>query len=215
MIKIEEQKYTHYVANPSPEDKKENTVLTYSQDDAIYRSINADMAIEPILNFIGENPNREGLVDTPKRYLKFLVDFLNPEPFQFTTFQNEGMDEMIIVKDIQFNSLCEHHMLPFMGYGHIAYVPNGKIVGISKLPRVLEMFSRKLQNQERITNQVANFLMENLKPKGVAVTLKAMHTCMAIRGIQKPDAWTITSSMKGVFLDNKSCREEFLNLIKM
>lgn len=197
----------------NPEDKGTRAILSYEKGPQTY-IIKADDTIEPVFKWLGEDPFREGLKDTPKRYLKFLYDFLHPEPFQFTTFENEGMDEMVIVKDIQFNSLCEHHMLPFMGHGHIAYIPNEKIVGLSKIPRVLEMFSRRLQNQERITNQVAEYLMEHLKPKGVAVTLSATHTCMGIRGIQKPDALTITSSMKGVFLENQSCREEFLNLIK-
>ena len=177
------------------------------------KSINYQ-SIANILKFLGEDLNREGLKETPKRFLKFLLEFTHPEPFKFTCFKNEGIDEMIIVKDIKFASLCEHHILPFMGVGHIAYVPNKKIVGISKIPRTLEYFSRGLMNQERITENVAEFLMKELEPKGVAVTLSAMHTCMAIRGIQKPDALTVTSSMKGVFLTNQSCREEFLNLIK-
>lgn len=161
-----------------------------------------------------DNSNRDGLQDTPKRYIKFLKEFLNPPKFNFTVFDSEGYDQMIIVKDIPFYSLCEHHIAPFFGIGHIAYIPNDKIVGISKLPRTLELYSRRLQNQERITKQVAERLMEELKPKGVAVVLKAEHLCMAMRGVKKPNCKTITSELTGAFKDDLNCRNEFMNLIK-
>ena len=172
-----------------------------------------EQAVREILSRI-DNPDREGLQETPKRYIKFLNQFLNPPDFNFTTFTNEGTDEMIIVKDIPFYSLCEHHMAPFFGTGSIAYIPNDKIVGLSKLPRVLDMFARKLQNQERITTNVADYLMKHLAPKGVAVTLNARHMCMEMRGVQKSGCNTTTSAMLGVFKKELNCRNEYLNLIK-
>lgn len=160
-----------------------------------------------------DNPKREGLLNTPKRVEKFWNEFLNPEEFKFTTFENDGQDDMVIVKDIPFYSICEHHLVPFFGVGHIAYVPCDKIVGISKLPRVLEMFSRRLQNQERIMNQVSEFIMKELQPMGVAVVLNARHLCMEMRGVKKA-ASTTTSCLTGCFKVDINCRQEFLNLIK-
>lgn len=175
---------------------------------------NMQQYVRRMLDHIGEDIHREGLQDTPKRYVKFLQQFLNPAPFEFTTFTNDGSDEMVIVKDIPFYSLCEHHMAPFFGFGHIAYIPNDKIVGISKLPRTLDMFSRRLQNQERITQQVAEYISNKLNPKGVAVVLSARHMCMEMRGVQKPGANTTTSAMLGVFKTQINARQEFLSLIK-
>lgn len=175
----------------------------------------AQNSIVNILRYIKQDPDREGLQDTPKRYIKFLDEFLNPPSFNFTTFESDGTDEMVIVKDIPFYSLCEHHLAPFFGTAAIAYIPNGRIVGISKLPRVLDMFSRKLQNQERITQQTATFILESgLKPKGVAVVLNARHMCMEMRGIKAMGASTSTSAMLGVFKEDMNCRQEFLKLIK-
>lgn len=170
--------------------------------------------VRRILQYIGEDTNREGLKETPKRYIKFLKEFCTPPEFNFTVFDSEKMDEMIIQSNIPFHSLCEHHLLNFFGVGTIAYIPNGKIVGLSKLARSLEYFSRGLQNQERITTQVAEYLQEKLKPEGVAVVLKARHSCMEIRGVKKHDTWTTTSKMLGVFKDDLNCRNEFLNLVK-
>ena len=170
--------------------------------------------VRRILQYIGEDTNREGLKETPKRYIKFLKEFCTPLEFNFTVFDSEKMDEMIIQSNIPFHSLCEHHLLNFFGVGTIAYIPNGKIVGLSKLARSLEYFSRGLQNQERITTQVAEYLQEKLKPEGVAVVLKARHSCMEIRGVKKHDTWTTTSKMLGVFKDDLNCRNEFLNLVK-
>src|SRR5215208_6024252 len=133
-----------------------------------FREISKDNVRE-IIKYLEDDPLREGLKDTPARYIKFLDEFLNPPDLNFTTFINDRMDEMVVVKDMPFYSLCEHHMVPFFGTGSIAYVPNDRIVGLSKLPRVLDLFSRRLQNQERITTQVANFIQESLKCKGVAV----------------------------------------------
>jgi GTP cyclohydrolase I len=174
--------------------------------------INPELLINGVLQYVGEDVKREGLLETPKRYIKFLNEFLHPPSFEFTTFKAEN-DEMIVVQDIDFYSLCEHHMAPFFGRGAIAYIPTDRIVGLSKLPRTLDMFARKFQNQERITQQVAEFIMEKLKPKGVGVILKARHLCMEMRGVRKPGTMTTTSAMRGVFKDDLNCRQEFLNLI--
>ena len=171
-------------------------------------------SVRRILQYIGEDTNREGLKETPKRYIKFLKEFCTPPKFNFTVFDSEKMDEMIIQSNIPFHSLCEHHLLNFFGVGTIAYIPNGKIVGLSKLARSLEYFCRGLQNQERITTQVAEYLQKELKPEGVAVVLKARHSCMELRGVKKHDTWTTTSKMLGVFKDDLNCRNEFLNLVK-
>lgn len=175
----------------------------------------AEDAVATLLMTLGESTFREGTIETPKRYVKFLNEFMNPPEFNFTTFHEEFCDEMVIVKDIPFYSLCEHHLAPFFGTGAIAYVPkDGVIVGLSKLPRVLDMFARKLQNQERITKDVANYIMNHLQPKGVAVVLQARHLCVEMRGVEKPGTITITSSMLGVFKEQINTRQEFLNLIK-
>lgn len=161
-----------------------------------------------------DNCNREGLKDTPARYIKFLEQFLSPPDFSFTAFDSEGMDEMVIVKDIPFYSLCEHHLAPFFGVAHIAYIPNTKIVGISKLPRTLELYARRFQNQERITQQVAERIEQELEPLGVAVVINAQHLCMSMRGVRKPGASTTTSKMLGVFKTDLNARNEFLKLIE-
>lgn len=160
-----------------------------------------------------DNANREGLADTPRRYVKFLTEFLTPAPFNMTTFDSENYDEMVVVSNIPFFSLCEHHLAPFFGVGAIGYVPGGnKMVGLSKLPRVLEMFARRFQNQERITSQVADYITEHLEPKGVGVILRARHLCVEMRGVKKHNTWTTTSKMTGIFKDDLNCRQEFLNL---
>lgn len=166
-----------------------------------------------LLQLIGEDPTREGLLDTPKRYLAAFDEFLNPPKFAMTTFDAEKTDEMIVQLDIPFYSFCEHHLLPFFGKGYIAYIPDKKIVGLSKLARTLETFSRRLQNQERITNQVADYLQENLEAKGVAVVLKARHMCMEMRGVKTSDTNTVTSKLLGYFRTDERTRAEFLNLI--
>jgi len=174
----------------------------------------AENHFKQILKHLGEDVSREGLQDTPKRYLKFLKEFLNPPEFNLTVFDSEKYDEMIIQTNIPFHSFCEHHIAPFIGVGHIAYIPDGKIVGLSKLARTLEMFSRRLQNQERITTQVADYLNDHLNPKGVAVVLEARHMCMEMRGVKKHDTYTKTSKMIGVFKEDDKARSEFMNLIK-
>lgn len=172
----------------------------------------AEEAVRKVISCF-DDPNREGLQETPKRYIKFLKEFTSPPEFNFTTFDSEGMDQMIVQTGIPFYSLCEHHIAPFFGVGHIAYIPNKKIVGLSKLARTLDLYSRKLQNQERITMQVGERLIKELEPKGVAVVLEAQHLCMSMRGVKKHDTNTKTSFIFGEFEDNV-VRAEFLELIK-
>lgn len=166
-----------------------------------------------ILQYLGEDTEREGLKDTPKRYMKFMKEFLKPKEFNFTCFDAEGTDEMIVQTNIPFYSLCEHHVAPFFGIANIAYIPNKKIVGLSKLARTLDLYANKLQNQERITTQIAERLMKELNPLGVAVTLKAQHLCMNMRGVKKHDTWTTTSKMIGVFKEDSKARNEFFQII--
>ena len=173
----------------------------------------AENAVKLILSQF-DDPEREGLKDTPKRYVKFLTEFLAPQDFKFTVFDSEGLDEMIVQTNIPFYSLCEHHLAPFFGVGHIAYIPDGKIVGLSKIARTLDLYARRFQNQERITAQVADRLMSELGAKGVAVVLTAQHLCMCMRGVKKHDTWTTTSKMVGAFRDDLNCRSEFLSFIK-
>ncbi|WP_438979924.1 GTP cyclohydrolase I FolE [Polynucleobacter sp.] len=167
-----------------------------------------------LLERLGEDPNREGLAETPKRVIKFYKEFMSPPDFNFTTFDNESYDEMIVQKNIPFFSLCEHHMAPFFGYAHVAYIPRDKIVGLSKLARTVELYSRRLQNQERITSQIAERLQEELNPLGVAVTLSARHFCMEMRGVKTHDVFTTTTKLLGAFKDEPSARAEYMEMIK-
>jgi GTP cyclohydrolase I len=175
--------------------------------------------IRELLVKVGENPDREGLVKTPSRVARAWGEIAagytqDPgEMVRGALFQSEGK-EMIVVNDIDFYSMCEHHMLPFFGKAHVAYIPNGKIVGLSKIARVVEAYARRLQVQERMTAQIAGCLMENLKPMGVAVVLEAQHLCMMMRGIQKQNSYATTSEMLGAFKDKSKTRAEFLTLIR-
>lgn len=170
-----------------------------------------------VLKLIGENPDREGLKETPRRYsdaLETLFGGYDQDPQDIlTVFDDEKYDEMIVVKDIEFYSNCEHHMLPFFGKAHIGYIPNGKIVGLSKIPRIVDIYARRLQNQERLTQQIARSLKELLDPKGVGVVLEAQHMCMMARGVQKQGSKVSTSAMIGLFKEKDNTRSEFLKLI--
>jgi GTP cyclohydrolase I len=169
---------------------------------------------QQILKALGEDPTREGLKETPKRYIKFMREFLEPKEFNFTTFDAEGTDEMIIQTNIPFYSICEHHTAPFFGIANVAYIPAEKIVGLSKLARTVDLFANRFQNQERITSQIAEKLQTELNPRGVAVHLKAQHLCMCMRGVKKHDTWTSTSKLLGLFKEDLNVRNEFLSLIK-
>lgn len=179
-----------------------------------YQEESAEWHFQKILEILGEDINREGLLETPKRYIKFMREFLEPKEFNFTTFDAEGSDEMIIQTNIPFFSLCEHHVAPFFGVAHVAYIPKDKIVGLSKLARTVDLYSNRFQNQERITKQIAERLWEELEPVGVAVSLKAQHLCMCMRGVKKWDTWTITNKLLGAFRENQTTRNEFLNMIQ-
>lgn len=174
---------------------------------------------EGIIEQLGEDPKREGLLKTPERVakaLQFLTNGYDLDPAEIlrsALFQEE-YSEMVIVKDIDVYSLCEHHMLPFFGKAHIAYIPNGQIVGLSKIPRLVDAFSRRLQVQERLTIEIRDCIQETLQPQGVAVVLECAHMCMQMRGVQKQNSYTTSSAFTGLFLTNDSTRKEFINLIQ-
>ena len=175
--------------------------------------------IRQLLVELGENPSREGLVDTPKRVEKALRFLTSGYTADVDTVLNNALytvdyNEMVIVKDIDFYSLCEHHLLPFFGRCHIAYIPKGKVIGLSKIPRLVEIFARRLQIQERMTSQIAETIREKIQPLGVAVVIEATHLCMAMRGVEKQNAFAITSAMLGGFQNDARTRMEFLELIK-
>ena len=174
----------------------------------------SEEAFRQILKAIGENPSREGLQDTPKRYIKFLLEVCKPKEFNFTTFDAEGANEMIVQLNIPFYSLCEHHTVPFFGVAHLAYIPTKRIAGLSKLARTVEYFSSMLQNQERITGQIAKFLSEKLETPHVGCVLMARHLCMEMRGVKKPGAFTTTCKMLGAFREDDRVRNEFREMIR-
>ena len=173
----------------------------------------AEVAAADLLAALGVDTASEHLEQTPKRIAKAYAELLTPRPFNATTFPNdEGYDEMVVVGDIPFQSLCAHHLLPFQGTAHIAYLPGERIIGLSKLGRVVDLFARRLQVQERLTTQVADWLEETLEPRGIGVILKAEHLCMSLRGVQKPGAVTVTSALRGAIRDDPRTRAEFLDL---
>lgn len=176
-----------------------------------------EKAVHQILEACGEDVGREGLKDTPLRVARMYEELLGgdaeqPENLLKSIF-NEDYDEIVLLRDIPFYSICEHHLMPFIGKAHVAYLPSGKVVGISKLARVVDCFARRLQVQERLTNQIADLLMDNLKPRGVAVVLEASHSCMTIRGIKKPGSMMVTSALRGIFIKDQRSRSEVLSLI--
>src|ERR1700750_57847 len=176
-----------------------------------------ERAVREILAAVGEDPDREGLRETPARVARMYAELFSgldhEPPLHLRKFFTEKYDEMVLVRDISFNSMCEHHMLPFTGVAHIGYIPNGKVVGLSKLARRVESVSQLPQVQERMTEQIANLLIEELDVKGVAVVIEAPHSCMTIRGVRKPGSICVTSAMKGLFRSNLSSRSEVMTLI--
>lgn len=170
-------------------------------------------AARDLLIALGADLDSEGLRETPRRMAAAYLELLTPEPFNMTTFANDrGYDELVVVREIPFQSMCMHHVLPFHGVAHVGYLPADRILGISKLARVVDLFARDLQLQERLTTQIAGWLQNQLRPKGAGVVLEAEHLCMTLRGVQKPGAKTVTSALHGLVRDDPRTREEFLNL---
>src|SRR5437016_4934836 len=176
--------------------------------------------VRQLLAELGEDPTREGLLNTPKRVEKALKFLTSGYDANIDEVLNGALftvdyNEMVIVKDIDFYSLCEHHLLPFFGKCHVAYIPTDKVIGLSKIPRLVDVFARRLQVQERLTNQIANVVLDTIKPMGVAVVMEATHLCMSMRGVEKQNSFAVTSAMLGIFRDNARTRSEFLELIKL
>jgi GTP cyclohydrolase I len=177
-----------------------------------------EQAISQLLKAVGEDPTREGLKFTPKRVARMYSELLSgyhvdPEAMINSALFNITYDEMVLVRDIEFYSLCEHHILPFIGRVHVAYIPDGKVIGLSKIPRIVDMYARRLQVQERMTRQIADYLRDLLRPQGVAVVVEAVHLCSMMRGVKKHDARMTTSAMHGAFRANLATRQEFLDNI--
>ena len=200
--------------------KENNNILGYKRIDEYNDETIQELAAhyKEILRLIGENPEREGLIDSPVRIAKAMQFFthgydLEPENIIKSAIFTEDYKQMVLVKDIEIYSLCEHHLVPIVGKAHVAYIPNGKIVGLSKIPRVVDAYARRLQVQERLTKQIKDCIQNTLNPLGVAVVIEAQHLCMSMRGVQKQNSVTTTSDFTGAFLKNKSTREEFMHLI--
>ena len=192
--------------------KKDKLEAPMSNDQAF------EQTITEVLKHIGEDPNREGLIKTPSRVakaLQFLTEGYGQDPKEILNqaLFTSSNDEMVLVRDIEFYSMCEHHMLPIIGRAHVAYIPDGKVVGLSKIPRIVNVFARRLQIQEQMTEQIADAISETIKPKGVAVVLHARHMCMEMRGVQKINSTTVSSALRGLFKRDERTRNEFYNLI--
>jgi GTP cyclohydrolase I len=177
-----------------------------------------EQAITKVLELLGEDPKREGLLKTPNRVakaLQFLTEGYDQDPKEILNqaLFSTSNDEMVLVRDIEFYSMCEHHMLPIIGRAHVAYIPNGKVVGLSKIPRIVNVYARRLQIQEQMTEQIADAILETIKPKGVAVVVHARHMCMEMRGVQKINSTTVSSALRGLFKSDERTRNEFYNLI--
>ncbi|MBT3188796.1 MAG: GTP cyclohydrolase I FolE [Anaerolineae bacterium] len=198
--------------------KKTNFEKNLKENDSAFDSKTIEEAAKNILLAVGEDPNREGLRRTPLRVAQAYDELLagyntDPEKIINGALFHVEYDEMVLVRDIEFYSLCEHHMLPVMGRAHVAYIPNGKVLGLSKIPRIVDMFARRLQVQERMTREIADFIQDLLKPQGVAVVVEGLHLCMMMRGIKQHTARMTTSAMRGAFLANLATRQEFLDNI--
>jgi GTP cyclohydrolase I len=177
-----------------------------------------EQAVTKVLELLGEDPKREGLLQTPSRVakaLKFLTEGYDQDPKEILNqaLFSTSNDEMVLVRDIEFYSMCEHHMLPIIGRVHVAYIPDGKVVGLSKIPRIVNVYARRLQIQEQMTEQIADAILETIKPKGVAVVVHARHMCMEMRGVQKINSTTVSSALRGLFKKDERTRNEFYNLI--
>ncbi|WP_373033256.1 GTP cyclohydrolase I FolE [Sulfurovum sp.] len=177
-----------------------------------------EQAVTKVLELLGEDPTREGLLQTPSRVakaLKFLTEGYGQDPKEILNqaLFSTSNDEMVLVRDIEFYSMCEHHMLPIIGRAHVAYIPDGKVVGLSKIPRIVNVYARRLQIQEQMTEQIADAILETIKPKGVAVVVHARHMCMEMRGVQKINSTTVSSALRGLFKSDERTRSEFYNLI--
>jgi GTP cyclohydrolase I len=197
----------------------ENRMTTLEDFEASPGSGRMEDAVREILRLVGEEPGREGLLKTPQRVaasLGFLTSGYRQDVDKLLNgaLYEVDYDEMVIVRDIEIFSLCEHHLLPFLGHCHVGYIPSGKVVGLSKIPRLVDVFARRLQVQERLTNQIAEVLMEKLKPRGVGVVIEAKHLCMVMRGVEKQNSLAVTAAMLGAFRDDARTREEFLTLVR-
>ncbi len=202
-----------HIAKPEGSDSTD-PLLKRALDEASMEELTRQMLVR-----IGEDPTREGLVNTPRRVTEAWKFFTSGHTQDIDEVVNgaifeECHDEMVMVHDIDFYSMCEHHLLPFFGKAHVAYIPDGRVVGLSKIPRLIEVFARRLQLQERLTSQIARSLQNVLQPRGVAVVIEADHMCMVMRGVQKTGTKTVTSSMLGAFREDRATRDEFLNLVR-
>jgi GTP cyclohydrolase I len=220
-LKIESPPFALIAAKPHANGKNSGDEESWEDDELLTdgrRQAAIEGAVFQILEAIGEDPERQGLQRTPLRVAKAYAELTagyttDPQALINDAVFDVEYDEMVLVKDIDFFSLCEHHMLPFYGRAHVAYIPNGKVIGLSKIPRIVEMFARRLQVQERMTHQIADFLQETLQPQGVAVVIEGQHMCAAMRGVKKANARMTTSAMLGSFKHNPQTRGEFLDHI--